>query len=145
MQGPGPSAQCLLDLLALGLAPGVRVVGCHVEAACLDPGHFSLRLEIEPYEGPGTLAGRAAAEPAEERVPLWEASAAVGNSRGVFDACYRYGNSQGDEGHLLGTSQELGAELARVLQELTRGDVETMKYRTTRFFMELVITLPEQA
>jgi hypothetical protein len=78
-------------------------------------------------------------------VPHWEASAVVGNSRGVFDACYRSGNSQGDEGHLLGTAQELGAELARVLRELTRGDGETMKYGTPRCFIDLVITLPERA
>ena len=39
-----------------------------VEAACLDLGRFRLRLEVEPHEGPGTLAGRAAEEPAQERV-----------------------------------------------------------------------------
>jgi len=82
-----------------------------VEAACLDLGRFRLRLEVEPHEGPGTLAGRAAEEPAQERVPLWEASATIGNRRGVFAACYGYGNSQGDAGQfaapVLGGAQQV--------------------------------------
>ena len=57
--------------------------------------------------------------------------------------CYSYGNCQGDEGHLLGTAEEVGTELSRVLQGLTRADVATMRHDTSRFFIELLIELPQ--
>ncbi len=116
----------------------------NVEATRIDSGHFAVQVEVEPHAGPGTLAGPSRDLPAENPIPLWEASASAGNARGVFDACYRYGNTRGDEGHLLGTAQELGGELTRVLQELTRADVETMKYGTERFFLQLTIELPRK-
>ena len=115
-----------------------------VEAERLRIGHFSVEVEVEPHGGPGTLAGPAGDFPAERPVPLWEASARVGDGRGVSDACYSFGNSQGDEGHLLGTAHELGAELARVLQGLSRADVEAMKYGTDRFFIHLLVELPRE-
>jgi hypothetical protein len=108
-------------------------------------GGLSVRLEVEPAEGLSTPAGRAGEAPAEVPVPLWEASASAGNGRGVFDACYGFGNVQGDEGHLLGTAQELGTELARILREITPQDVETMKYGTDRFFLLLEVGLPWRA
>ena len=114
----------------------------NVEATRIDSGHFAVQVEVEPHEGPGTLAGPSRDLPAENPVPLWEASASAGNARGVFDGCYSYGNCKEDEGHLLGTAQELGAELTRVFQALTRGDVETMKYGTEKFFLQLNIELP---
>jgi hypothetical protein len=33
----------------------------------------------------------------------------------------------------------VGAELARVLGELAHGDVDAMKYNTTRCFIELIV------
>lgn len=114
-----------------------------VAAEYLRSGSFFVRLEVEPHErGASTLATRRIDYPAEDRVPQWQATASDGNADGVFDACYSYGNSKGDEGHLLGTTQDLGAELSRVLTELTRDDVETMKYGTDRFFIELMVELP---
>jgi hypothetical protein len=117
----------------------------NVEAERLRTGRFAVELEFEPLDdGLGTLGSPPSDLPAERPVPLWEATAVAGNTDGVFDACYRYGNSQGDEGHLLGTAQELGAELARVLQGLSRSDVEAMKYGTDRFFLLLVVGLPQK-
>ena len=117
----------------------------NVDTVRLGSGHFAVEGEAEPHDtGPSTLGGPPGDLPAENPVPLWEASAAVGNAVGVFDACYSYGNSQGDEGHLLGTAQELGAEVARVLAELTCGDVEAMKYGTSRFYLHLTIELPQK-
>jgi len=114
----------------------------NVEAEQLRTGRFVVEMEVEPLDGcPGTLTEQSGDLPAENSVPCWEASAAVGNAHGVFDACCGYGNSKGDEGHLLGTAVEVGAELARVLQGLTRQDVDTMKYDTDRFFIQLVVEL----
>jgi hypothetical protein len=117
--------------------------GEEVQAERLRTGHFYVRLEVEPGTGGSTLADRREETLAEIRIPCWEARACVGNGRGVFDGCYSFGNPAGDEAHLLGTAQELGAELTRVLQLLTRADVEDMKYDTDRFLIELVIVLPE--
>ena len=89
-----------------------------MEAERLRTGRFVVQLEGEPHEGHSILTGPPGDLPAENPVGLWEASATAGNGRGVFDACYSYGNSQGGEGHLLGTARELGAELARVLKGL---------------------------
>ena len=115
----------------------------NVEAERVQSGRFAVEVEIQPLdEGARTLTGQAGDLPAEHPVPLWEATAAAGNAHGVFDACYAFGNSKGDEGHLLGTSSELGAELAHVLRGLTREDVETMKYGTDRFFLHLAVELP---
>ena len=117
----------------------------NVEAARLQSGRFTVELEVEPLnEGTSTLTGQSGDLPAENPVRLWEATAAAGNARGIFDACYAFGNCKGDEGHLLGTAHDLGAELTRVLQGLTREDVETMKYDTDRFFVQLVVELPRK-
>lgn len=117
-----------------------------VEAERYGSGHFAVQVEINPLEGdPGSQTSALGDLPASDPVGFWEASAAVGNGRGVFDGCYSYGNCKEDEGHLLGTAHELGAELARVLGELTRDDVETMKYGTDRFFIQLSIELPHPA
>ena len=117
----------------------------NVEAERLGTGYFAVQVEVEPLEDcPATLMELSDDLPAETPVMLWEATAAAGNARGVFDACYAFGNGKGDEGHLLGTAHELGTELARVLQGLTRGDVETMKYGTDRFFLQLVVELPRE-
>jgi hypothetical protein len=116
-----------------------------VEAAQLEWGAFAVRLEIEPWsEGARTLAGKAPEGRHEDSVPLWEASASAGNANGVFDAAYSFGNNKGDEGHLLGSAEELGTELARVLAGLTCGDVERMKYKTNKFFLEVVVELPRK-
>jgi hypothetical protein len=114
-----------------------------VQAARLATGCCAVRLEVEPQAGgAGTWTGQAGEGPHEDAVRWWEATARVGNSRGVFDAAYAYGHSHGDAGHLLGTAQALGAELTVVLKRLTYGDVEDMKYHTDRFYLELVIELP---
>ena len=102
------------------------------------------KWRLSPTRGSAPWLARRAITRPQIPYPLWEASASPGSARGVFDACYRYGNRQGDEGHLLGTAQERGAELTRVLKELTRGDVETMKYGTDRFFLQLPIELPRK-
>jgi hypothetical protein len=110
-----------------------------VEAQQMNGG-FSVRVEIEPrLEGSSTLAARTAEAPAEHPVALWEASASVGNAEGIFDACYFFGNVNDDEGYLLGTAQEMGAELTRVLNMLTRQDVEDMKHGTDRFSLLLEV------
>jgi hypothetical protein len=96
-------------------------------------------------EGGSTLASRTVEAPAADSVELWEASASVGNAEGIFDACYSYGNVNNDEGHLLGTALEVGAELTRVLTILTRQDVEDMKYGTERFFILLEIDVSRRA
>jgi hypothetical protein len=75
-----------------------------VEAQRLCTGRFFVRVEVEPKEqGSSTLPSSRPEIAAEHPVPLWEATAGSGNCDGVFDACYAYGNSHGDEGHLLGT------------------------------------------
>jgi hypothetical protein len=115
----------------------------NVEAERAASGCFAARLEVEPHTGgPVASAWLGRAGRAEHCVRRWEAGAAVGNARGVFDACYAYGNCRGDEGHLLGTAQELGAELARVLGGLSHSDAEVMKSNTDRFFIQLTIELP---
>jgi hypothetical protein len=102
---------------------------------------FGVVVEVEPSEGPVPQAeGRELDPRAERRVPAWEVDASVGNGHGVFDAAYSYGNTHGDEAHLVGTGEEVAAELAVLLRGLGRDDVETMKYGTRRFFVELVIT-----
>jgi hypothetical protein len=102
---------------------------------------FGLVVEVEPSAGPAPKAeGREPGPRAERRVPVWEVDASVGNGHGVFDAVYGYGNTRGDEAHLVGTAEEVAAELAVLLRGLDRDDVETMKYGTRRFFVELVIT-----
>jgi hypothetical protein len=116
-----------------------------MEATRLRTGSLAVRLEVEPYAGSATLARRTAQGAHEDSAPLWEATASVGNAHGVFDAAYSYGNAHGDEGHLLGSAQELGDELARVLKGLTHGDVEAMRYGTDRFYLLLLIVLPGQA
>ncbi len=116
----------------------------NVEAVRIDSGHFAVQVEVEPHAGPSTLAGPSHDLPAANPVPLWEASACAGNTSGIFDACYSYGNSKGDEGYLVGTAAEVGAELTRVLQELTQDDVKTMKYGTDRFFLQVYVTLPHE-
>jgi hypothetical protein len=116
-----------------------------VEAARLEWGTFAVRLEIEPASaGASKPAGKVPEGPHEDSVPLWEARASAGNANGVFDAAYAFGNSKGDEGHLLGSAEELGAELGRVLAGLTCGDVERMRYGTDRFFVEVTVELPRR-
>jgi hypothetical protein len=116
-----------------------------VRAARYEHGSFAIRLEIEPHTGNTTTAADQCNEATnEDRIPLWEASASAGNAEGVFDAAYAFGNPQGDEGHMLGTAQEIGGELARVLKGLTHDDVETMKYGTNRFYLQLTVELPRQ-
>ena len=111
-----------------------------IEAQRLRTGRFFVQVEVEPHEqGRSTLPNDRHEDAAEDRVPLWEATAGSGNADGVFDACYSFGNTSDDEGHLLGTSKEVGAELARILNDLTHEDIETMKYATDRFFIELSV------
>jgi NAD(P)-dependent dehydrogenase (short-subunit alcohol dehydrogenase family) len=111
-----------------------------VEAQRLRTGRFFVQVEVEPHEqGRSTLPNDRLEDVAEDRVPLWEATAGSGNADGVFDACYSFGNTNNDEGHLLGTSKEVGAELARILNDLTHEDIETIKYATDRFFIEVSI------
>jgi hypothetical protein len=116
----------------------------HVAAERLASGHFSVLLEVEPHEGPCPPIPAADQDPADEPVPRWEVSAAVGNAGGVFDAAYGFGASQRDEAHLIRSAAAVGAELTCVLESLTRGDGEVMKYGTPRFFLQLVMKLPQQ-
>jgi hypothetical protein len=117
-----------------------------VEAERLRTGQFFVRVEVEPCaQAPEPGPAPEAEDAGEDRVSRWEASASSANADGVFDGCYSYGDSQGDEAHLCGTAHELGQELARVLKLLRRDDVETMKYGTDRFYLDLVIQLPDSA
>jgi hypothetical protein len=100
-----------------------------------------VQFDVEPHAG-GVPPGGLSTLPRADLARRWEATAVVGNVRGVFDAAYSFGNSAGDEGHLVGTARELGDELARVLRGLTADDVEVMKSGTTRFFLRLLIERP---
>jgi hypothetical protein len=130
----GKELACFLDSLGRG----------NVEAEGARTGRLVIELEIAPSAGgTSTLTGMGREPPTKDPVPLWAGTAAVGNGHGIFDACYSFGSFTGEEGRLLGTAQELGDELARVLTLLTRGDVEAMKYDTDRFFLQLVVEQPQ--
>ena len=58
----------------------------------------------------------------------------------MFDAAYEFGRGAGSEGGMTGTAEEVGRELSRYLASLTPRDIEDMKYKTDRFFVELTIT-----
>ena len=80
----------------------------------------------------------------KEQAMRFVVQASVGNADGVFDAAYNFGAPAGEEAQLRGTSEEIGAEVARFLSMLTPEDCKTMKYGTRRFFVELIIT-PEDS
>jgi hypothetical protein len=114
-----------------------------VRAAQQERGRFGVVLEVEPYEGkPPGPRPRELVAAAEVRVPRWEAQASSGNGAGIFDAAYGYGRTRDGEGGLVGTAEQVADELAALLAELTRGDVEAMNSGTGRYFVELVI-VPE--
>jgi hypothetical protein len=70
---------------------------------------------------------------------LFNVRASVGNRNGVFDAAYSFGNGVGSEGRMRGSPEEIGAEVARYLTNLTPEDCKAMQYGTGRFFVELRI------
>lgn len=55
--------------------------------------------------------------------------ASVGNADGVFDAAYDFGEGSGEEAAMTGTPQEIG---------------EAMRYGTSHFFVQIVVT-PDEA
>jgi hypothetical protein len=72
----------------------------------------------------------------------WRADATSCNDNGPFDAAYEFGLGVDPEGFgagMTGTPEEIGKELARFLSVLTRQDVETMKYGTGRYYVELIL------
>jgi hypothetical protein len=69
----------------------------------------------------------------------WRVKATACNAEGPFDAAYEMGRGVGDEGGMVGTPEEVGRELARFLAVLTPEDVNTMKYQTGRFYLELIL------
>lgn len=70
---------------------------------------------------------------------LFRVQASVGNKEGIFDAAYSFGWGVGEEGGMRGTPEEIGAEVARFLSELTPEDCKTMEYGTGRLYVELRI------
>jgi hypothetical protein len=70
--------------------------------------------------------------------------AAVGNSRGIFDAAYSFGNDRDDEGTMTGTPQEIGESIVRFLEGVTPEDCQIMKYGTEKVYFELLITPIEE-
>jgi hypothetical protein len=69
--------------------------------------------------------------------------AAVGNADGVFDAAYDFGAGSGEEAQMQGRPEDIGVEVARFLSALTPEDCKAMRYGTSRFFVQLIIT-PEE-
>jgi alkanesulfonate monooxygenase SsuD/methylene tetrahydromethanopterin reductase-like flavin-dependent oxidoreductase (luciferase family) len=111
-----------------------------VLAARQERGKFGVVLEVEPFDGKRPEPRRRELPPvAEDRVPRWKAQASSGNGSGVFDACYGYGQTRGEEGQLVGTAEQVADELAALLAALTKGDVEAMRAGTSRYFVELVV------
>jgi hypothetical protein len=64
------------------------------------------------------------------------AEASVGNGDGIFDAAYSFG----DGGALSGTPEEIGAAVTQFLKELTLEDCKTMRYGTSKFYVQLILT-----
>jgi hypothetical protein len=64
----------------------------------------------------------------------------VGNADGVFDAAYDFGEGSGEEGTMTGTARAIGDAAARYLGSLTPEDCLAMRYGTSRFFVQLVVT-----
>jgi alkanesulfonate monooxygenase SsuD/methylene tetrahydromethanopterin reductase-like flavin-dependent oxidoreductase (luciferase family) len=69
--------------------------------------------------------------------------ASVGNADGVFDAAYDFGDGSGEEAAVSGTPEEIAAAVARYLKSLSAEDCEAMRYGTSRFFVQLIVT-PEE-
>jgi hypothetical protein len=107
-----------------------------VRAACHERGQFGLVLEVEAHEGERPASrGRNLPPAAEERVPRWRAEASSGSGAGIFDAAYDCGNGQDREAEVVGTAEQVAAELAVLLRALTRADVEAMQGGTARYFV----------
>ena len=70
--------------------------------------------------------------------------ASVGNANGVFDAAYDFGEGSGVEAAITGTPQQIGEAVARYLSSLSGEACEAMRYGTSHFFVQLVVT-PEKA
>ncbi len=70
--------------------------------------------------------------------------ASVGNADGIFDAAYNFGEGSGEEAAMTGTPQEIGEAVARYLSSLSAEDCEAMRYGTSHFFVQLVVT-PDEA
>lgn len=69
--------------------------------------------------------------------------ASVGNADGVLDAAYNFGEGSGEEAAMTGTAREVGDAVAQFLASLTPEDCQAMRYGTSRFFVQVVIT-PEE-
>jgi hypothetical protein len=69
--------------------------------------------------------------------------ASVGNEDGIFDAAYNFGEGSGEEAAMTGTAREVGDAVARYLASLTQEDCQAMRYGTSRFFVQLIVT-PEE-
>ena len=65
--------------------------------------------------------------------------AAVGNADGIFDAAYNFGEGSGEEAAMTGTAREVGDAVARYLESLTPEDCHSMRYGTSRFFVQLIV------
>lgn len=69
----------------------------------------------------------------------WDVQAAVGNTEGVFDADYDFGDGVGGEGGMVGTAEEIAQELVRHLKGMDIRDFETMKYGTDDVYIQLIL------
>jgi hypothetical protein len=70
--------------------------------------------------------------------------ASIGNADGVFDAAYDFGEGSGEAAAITGTPKEIGEAVARYLSLLSSEACEAMRYGTSHFFVQLVVT-PEEA
>jgi hypothetical protein len=66
----------------------------------------------------------------------FKAKATLGNSHGIYDTAYQFG----DQGELVGTPDELAREVARFLGKFTEGEVQALRYGAPHFFVELLVT-----
>jgi hypothetical protein len=72
----------------------------------------------------------------------WQADASVGNLDGVFDCAYSFGQ----DSRVVGTAAEIAEAVRQYLESLTSSDIETMKYGTSRFFVQFeVMPLPDES
>jgi hypothetical protein len=77
---------------------------------------------------------------------MWfRVEASVGNSNGVFDAAYDFGEESGEEARFTGTPREIGEAVARFLSSLTPEACQAMRYGTSRFFVQLIVSPVESS
>jgi hypothetical protein len=85
-----------------------------------------------------------AEEQVKEGAMRFRVEASVGNADGVFDAAYDFGEGSGEEAAMTGTPEEIGKAVTRFLSSLSAEDCEAMRYGTSHFFVQLIMS-PDEA